>query len=172
MLIPTRSLPLPLSMSYLLINRPIRLRHSLHGFCQSFALRVEPFLFPEQGGFLLFQCREVGRCGEMIHPEIDDAVPDDPLVCGNPCVLWLVFRMTGYSILCKIGDTSNYLAPISPPGFPARESVWLLSFLPLPATQSPFSRRTSTPAAAGCSPGSYAIQKPLARRNRGRCPPR
>ena len=56
---------------------------ALHFLIEPFLL-LEPFLFFEQGGFLLFQCREAGGCGEMIHPDIDDTVPDVPLYVVIP----------------------------------------------------------------------------------------
>ena len=58
------TLPLVSCLPHLLINCPVRLRHSLQGFLQRFALRVEPFLFfeplllLEQGGFFLCQCKD------------------------------------------------------------------------------------------------------------------
>ena len=60
------SLSLSLYLPHLLVNRPVRFRQPLHGCLEFFALPIEPFLLLEQGGFFLFQRREVGRCGQIV----------------------------------------------------------------------------------------------------------
>ena len=65
------ALPIPLLLPCLLLNGPVRLGHSLHRFFQRLALVVEPFLFFEQGGFLLFQCREVTRWAALYRHRYD-----------------------------------------------------------------------------------------------------
>ena len=47
-----------LVLPHFLVNRPLHFGHPLHSFLQRFVLPIEPFLLHEQGGFLLFLCKD------------------------------------------------------------------------------------------------------------------